>query len=982
MFSKLFVIVSATLNIIITSFDGFFANNINDVKANLVDDSTTLRDTYKVGVFPREGFFTKETDFHNNTVYRGYAAEIFQTIENNSDLRFEYVIEDHVSIMNDVLNGSLDIYPGTLFTEERAKVYLYSDKIGDLNGVLFTIPTNTNLYQDDYANYKNLRVGMIENFSINSSFATFANEKNFSYIPSYFTEISDGVEAMENGTIDCFFTDSSFRINDFKVLHTFESRSFYNVINKNLTFFQETFNNAIRHILSVTPDFFYLLYSKYYSSTSYGTNISLTREEKEFIDSRKKEPIRAAFKSDSAPVESLKTNGEHVGISFAIYDEISKITGLEFDFTPVSNTAAEYNIPNIEVFASYTYSLNETTRNNIKLTGAIYRDLLVQVSKPNIGENINNIVGISSYVRDDSFDSVRQNYAFREFDSAQDCFLALKNDEVTSIILKENTADYWLKNIVYSGYDKSVISDSLYSEFRFAVTSNASINLYNILEKVIKSFTSSEIYDIYNENTQDTFIYTLMEKLQYDQNFQYHLIIGTFLLAIICVGIVSFMLIRRNYNYNSYVENTKIFNRQHFYKVSEKMIKGSKKKFIFALLQIDRYQVLHATFGDEETRKYMTEMMKYIEKQYYKKSYFVYGLTDNDTFGFCFEYTPDNMDYFAYVSKELSEQPYTNLGGFHIGFYIIKDNSQNPSFYYDYAKLALEKAQANKAKNTIFAYYDESIIQQIQISNYYLSELPRALKEHEFVIYLQPKVDIPSGRINGAEALVRWDHPLEGIISPGRFVPIFEQNGTMVDIDKYVWEATCEFISKNRSKLNEQIPISVNISRSDVYSFGIFTYILNLIKKYQITPNELCFEITESLYAENPQLISSLITRLHSYNFKISMDDFGSAYSSLNMLRNFQVDGLKIDLAFLRETEWNNNDKQNEIGRGECIIKSVVEMAANLKMTCICEGVETKEQLELVKRTKCTNAQGFYYSKPVPTTTFLELLKKGVLKNE
>src|SRR5574344_579049 len=964
---------------IVASSLGTFLGNDQSYKTKDIDDSTTLRDVYRVGVYDHDGFISKQKTINNETEYIGYAADLFNSIQNSSNLKFEFVTGSHQECMDMLENGQIDIYPGVIYSDERAQKYLFSNEIGNLSGVLFTLPENKNLYQDDFDSYNGLKIGMISNFKINESFKDFADKNGFTYTSHYYDYINDGLAAMHSGEIDCFFTDNTFRINQYKILHTFETHPYYNIINKNLTYFRDVFNATLNKIISVSPDFLYSLFDKYYSTSIFGSNISLTREEQNYIDSRKENPVRVAYRQANAPLESQKNDGTISGITKALLDYVSNVTGLKYEYTAVPNTTDLYSVSGSELFASYTLSIANLSKLGLKTTTPIFKDSIVRVTKPNAIKKENEVIAIPSFANDEAFDSIKQNHTYKEFDSVQECFRAVKNGEVDSTYLKETVANYWLKNIVYANFDHNIVSDSLYSDYRFATTSSTSPLLIRIIEKAIKGLTSAEIYEIQSNYTKDRFVYTLIDKLQYDQTFQYYLIISVFFIAAITVGVTSYISIKRNYISTSFVENTKMYNRQNFYKVSQQMIKGSKKTFIFALMQIDRYQVLHATFGDEEIRKYMYEMMKYIEKRYHRKNDFKYGLTDNDTFGFCFEYTPDNMDDFAFASKELSKELSSNLGGFHIGFYIIKDNSQSPIFFYDYAKLALEKAQNNQSKNVIFAYYDESIIQQIQVSNYYLSELPRALKEHEFIIYLQPKVEIATGIINGAEALVRWNHPLEGIISPGKFVPIFEQNGTIVDIDKYVWEATCEFISKNRNELKESVPISVNLSRSDVYSFGIFTYILDLIKKYNITPNELSFEITESLYAENPQLINNLINRLHSYNFKVSMDDFGSAYSSLNMLKSFLVDDLKIYLTFLRDTEWNNIDKDNEILRAEYIIKSVVTMANDLKMDCICEGVETKEQLEIVKRTNCKNAQGFFYSKPVPTNTFLELLKKGSL---
>lgn len=977
MFSQILSVIAASIMIAASSLGCFLCDTGPNIKQYNYNNLTS-QETYKVGVYERDGFLSQDTKSDGTKVFSGYMAELLSNIELNSKLKFEYVIGTNDQLLNKLNNGEIDLYPGCLYSDEYSAQFDYTSTTGNLYGVLFT-STNNTYYQNDFASYNGLAIGMIRDFKINESFAALAKKEGFTYTPVYYDFIQDGLNDMQDKKINCFLTDSLFRANNYKILYTFSTQPYYCLVNKNNFELKALFNEAVDSILKTTPDYFYSLYDKYYSTAIYGSKLLLTRLEQYYIDSRSDSPIKFAYHDNCAPCESTDSKGNITGITKSLLDRISAITGLTFEYTSVPNNICEYDLDQVEAFASYNYSINEANNYNITFTDPVFKDAVVRISKPKHNKVNGEIVAIPSYMLDDAFEYLRKNTNYKEYSSALQCFEAVASDKVDATYIKETTANYYLKNILYHNYDKTNVSDNLYSDYTFSTTKNASPYLYQILQKAIKSFTSAEIYEIQSQNLDGNFIYTLFDKIQYDQTFQFYLIITIIVLAGVTISVITYSSIKRNYISSSFVENTKIYNRQNFFRTSSQMIKGSKKTFVFALLQIDRYQVLHATFGDEEIRKYLYEFIECVEKRYHHKDNFRYGLTDNDTFGFCFEYNPDSIDDFTLASKELSKEFYNSLGEFHIGFYIIKDNSQNPSFFYDYAKFALEKAQNNKGKNVNFAFYDESIIQKIQVSNYYLSELPRALKEHEFIIYLQPKVDIKSGLINGAEALVRWNHPIEGIILPGKFIPIFEQNGTIVDIDKYVWELTCDFICRNRAALKKSIPISVNLSRSDVYSFGIFSYILELVKKYKITPDELNFEITESLCAENPQLINNLINQLRSYKFRVSMDDFGSAYSSLNMLKTFMVDDLKIDLAFLKNTEWNGVDKKVEAKRGEYIIKSVVEMARNLKMNCICEGVETKEQLELIKRAKCKNAQGYYYSKPLPQNAFLELLKKGSL---
>ena len=245
-----------------------------------------------------------------------------------------------------------------------------------------------------------------------------------------------------------------------------------------------------------------------------------------------------------------------------------------------------------------------------------------------------------------------------------------------------------------------------------------------------------------------------------------------------------------------------------------------------------------------------------------------------------------------------------------------------------------------------------------------------SLRRGEFLVYLQPKYELMSERIVGAEALVRWLHPQLGFISPARFIPIFEQNGFIYQLDKYVWEKTCQLLKDDIDHGRPVLPISINVSRIDLYSPNIVKVFEELIDKYDIPPKLLELELTESAYVENPQQIIEIAKELQARGFPILMDDFGSGYSSLNMLKDMPVDILKIDLKFLSDTQGDDH------GRGGNIMTSVVRMAKWLDVPVIAEGVETQAQVDFLRTIGCECVQGFFYSKPVPIEVYEDLVTK------
>ena len=236
-----------------------------------------------------------------------------------------------------------------------------------------------------------------------------------------------------------------------------------------------------------------------------------------------------------------------------------------------------------------------------------------------------------------------------------------------------------------------------------------------------------------------------------------------------------------------------------------------------------------------------------------------------------------------------------------------------------------------------------------------------ALRNSEFEIYLQPQFDRSTNELIGAEALVRWASPTKGLIEPADFIPIFERTGFITNLDKYVLERTCAIIRKWLNKGINTVPIAVNISRTDIYDPNLCRNILSCVKKYELTPECIKLEITESAYNDSPQQIIEVTKDLQAHGFKVEMDDFGTGYSSLNMLKDIPVNVLKLDMDFLAI--------RNEES-GPFILHSVIKMAKGLGMDVIAEGVETPEQADFMLKVDCRFQQGYFYSKPIPSDEF------------
>ena len=282
---------------------------------------------------------------------------------------------------------------------------------------------------------------------------------------------------------------------------------------------------------------------------------------------------------------------------------------------------------------------------------------------------------------------------------------------------------------------------------------------------------------------------------------------------------------------------------------------------------------------------------------------------------------------------------------------------------------------ARFASNTIrgnytryVAYYDITLREQSIFTERIVNDIHEALEKHQFEVYFQPKYNIKGDvpRLSSAEALVRWNHPEYGAIKPGAFLPVFEENGLINILDKYVWEQTIKEIGIIRTRDNITLPISINISRVDLYDPELGEYLIGLLEKQGLTTEDLYLEITESAYTDDTNQLIEAVESLRRDGFTIEMDDFGSGYSSLNSITSMPVDVLKLDMQFIR--------KMHEDEKTMRLVKLIMDLADFMGVPVVAEGVEVSKQYDILKSMGCDVIQGFYFSKPLPPKEFEELV--------
>lgn len=406
---------------------------------------------------------------------------------------------------------------------------------------------------------------------------------------------------------------------------------------------------------------------------------------------------------------------------------------------------------------------------------------------------------------------------------------------------------------------------------------------------------------------------------------------------------------------------TGLYNKVYFFEKVEQYIRNNPDEELLMLCtDIKDFKLINDFLGQKAGDEVLVNFANMLREQ--AVDALVYGRLENDVFGvliskttyYEMELMPEKQRAFLYDAKAASF-PIIN----YLGIYEIADKTLPISIMCDRARTAIESIKGDYYKRVV--YYDSKLRGNILYEQEMVNDLEKAISEEQIKMYLQPQMSA-DGTLLGAEALVRWIHPVKGAIMPGEFIPVFEKNGLISEVDKYIWEKACRQLRKWKEEGRTDLYISVNISVRDFYFLNVYRIFTELVEKYDIDPQNLKLEITETAIVMNFKRQMELITRLRQKGFIVEMDDFGSGYSSLNMLKDIHVDVLKIDMAFLRKAE----DEE----RSRKILQMIISLSKHLEMPVITEGVETEEQVKFLAEMGCDMFQGYYFAKPMSVEVF------------
>ena len=423
-------------------------------------------------------------------------------------------------------------------------------------------------------------------------------------------------------------------------------------------------------------------------------------------------------------------------------------------------------------------------------------------------------------------------------------------------------------------------------------------------------------------------------------------------------------------NQFQYDRLTGLYSKEFFYqRVRETLRQNSGQNYYLICSDIVNFKLINDVFGVAAGDRLLCGIADMYRR--YVGEGGICGHLDADRFACLLEFDDVFTEQmFISANEEINRLQNAKNVAVKWGIYSVGNQNVTVEQMCDRALLAARSIK--EQYGVYYAAYDDKLRDELLRQQAIIDSMETALKEGQFLVYLQPKYRIWDETLAGAEALVRWEHPEWGFQSPAEFIPLFEKNGFITKLDQFVWDKTCFYLRKWDEEGYPPIPVSVNVSRADIYHADIADIMMRTVTKYGLSPSRLHLEITESAYTEDPGQIIETVRHLRELGFVIEMDDFGSGYSSLNMLNQMPIDILKLDMQFVQ------SETAKPMDQG--ILQLIMELARRMHLSVVAEGVETKTQLDRLSETGCEYVQGYYFARPMPEGEFETLMRDQAVK--
>lgn len=934
------------------------------------------KEVIKVG-YSHAGAITED----GQNTFSGYTVEYLEEIAKYTGWEYEYVRGTWEESVERLKNGEIDILGLVNHTEEREQDFIFSElSIADDYTTLLTT-VNSDIYYKDYDAFNGCRVGVVKGTIYEQAFRNHAAEQGFTYSIAYFSTSGEAKRALLDGQIDMMAIGGLSNHYNLKAVDQFDLQRTYFITGKQNQALMDEMDEAIQRLRIEKPDLISDLTEKYYNSDDRITNLHLTREEKEYVDAAGTIVVKGI--ADRRPL-GYEENGEFTGILADYLELVAEYSGLDLKLEITEDLTLEDHAAKMveEGYAFLYVELPEEMDrfdDTLIATEPLFESSLSYIKRQGDGDKQRQrgmtfaLIDEMHYLEELIY-AEKKDYRVQYYDTSMECMEALVDGEADITIQDEYVAAYLLQKPKYAYNLAEYGGAEVREELCLYIPSDQEM-LAQIINKTIGYLAGEKQTDAIAESMVEHAYEYGAEDLIYE----YGRWIGLSIALLAIIVILGIMLINRIRKFKAQTaekeelqekvqldELTGVYNRQYFFQRAAEMLEHAGDDIYIVRLNICYFKVVNDLYGSDKGDHLLQEMGSDLKKMSQQMN-FIVGRFNADHFYLCIR----KADFEQIDFPQRSPAPWLGMDiTLSYGVYPVGNQKDIPiSAMCDRADMANKAGRADMAE--YICYYSDGERQKMLREQEIEREMDKALEERQFCIFIQPKYDIKTGNIVGGEALVRWKHPQKGMISPGVFIDLFERNGFIKKLDYYVWEECCRFQAEAKQKGLPIYPLSINVSRIHFYGSELLDKLTALLQKYGLDASEIELEATESVCAEDPDMFFRKCAELRAAGFQIAMDDFGSGYSSLNMLKEMPLDIIKMDLRFLTGTE---TEEQEEKGRN--ILRTLIQMAHTLELKVVVEGVETEDQVVFIRKIGNCAAQGYYYSRPVECERYEELLTK------
>ncbi len=899
----------------------------------------------------------------------GYNYDYLMRIAEETGWEYEFVDATWDECLSMLEAGELDLMGSVFWNEERASKFAFPNFPCGIAYTALCVGKGSGIGENDFASFDGMRIAGLEQTQNWHNLLDFSQQKGFSFAALPCRTISEAIDAVFAAKADGVIIGGVPEQEGLRTVARFAPSSFYFVANKGNASLLSELNLALEAITIANPHFDILLAERYIQQED--AMFGFTAAEQQYLDSTP--ALRVLCSGAWAPLERLdEATGEFSGMVAGIFAEISRITGLQFEFIradTLSETEQGLARREAELVSSFEGNRIEAAELGLQLSSVYLSLPMMMVSNPNADPAIARLTAAVSQT-DASFQTLLENYELRLYPTDADCLRALEREEVGRAVVNAYLANAGLPQGRSARWQLSPLQ-GLDLKLQIGVSKDQSPVLLSILNKAIGQIGEAQINSIILSSTlgkEENPLIAAINRLPV----YVVLIFSAFLLLIILVlarVIVTRARGERTIKALLYDDSlTGLYNQRGFDRAARHVLDTAPKNrcYVICHLDINSFGVYNSLYGFEAGDRLLRMIARALS-------------ADKDEGQPCARFSSDNfvklaqakdLDEMIARTRALNDKISEGLKGQSVlisyGLYEVSDRSLSIGTMCDRASTAKRTAKGNYER--FIGVYDDAMLQRQLEDIRLVSSMEQAMQDGEFVPYYQPKYDIRTGQIAGAEALVRWIRSSGEVIAPDRFIGLFEKNGLVARIDRYLFRKVCEQLAGLQKQGVKLVPVSVNFSRVHLFDQDFAHKLRQICRECRVETSLLEVELTESAFIVPNEVLSHAIDDLHQAGFLVSMDDFGSGFSSLNMLKDMHFDIIKLDRGFLVET--------SETARGQKVIESVLFLARRLRLKTVAEGVETAEQLALLRAHGCDLAQGYYFSRPVPAQAFLALLEK------